>query len=153
MGVLYPLSMHLQNATSTLNRLTVRTQKVLACAGAQIASRVWGSSWQRSGHTPQVQLTPYSTSVPGVFAVGDVRANSVKRVTGSVGEGIGGGLTCPRTLSPPPWLEWRLKHAAVCIGPSMWRHNKAHCPQGIRGRSRQGSSFNGFLGLVQCALG
>jgi thioredoxin reductase (NADPH) len=35
----------------------------------------------------QTQTTPYSTSVPGIFAVGDVRANSVKRVASSVGEG------------------------------------------------------------------
>jgi thioredoxin reductase (NADPH) len=31
--------------------------------------------------------TPYATSVPGIFAVGDVRANSVKRVASAVGEG------------------------------------------------------------------
>ncbi|MBZ9653649.1 FAD-dependent oxidoreductase [Phyllobacterium lublinensis] len=31
--------------------------------------------------------SPYATSVPGVFAVGDVRAQSVKRVASSVGEG------------------------------------------------------------------
>lgn len=30
---------------------------------------------------------PYETSCPGVFAVGDVRANSVKRVASAVGEG------------------------------------------------------------------
>jgi thioredoxin reductase (NADPH) len=31
--------------------------------------------------------SPYSTSMPGIFAVGDVRANSVKRVASAVGEG------------------------------------------------------------------
>lgn len=31
--------------------------------------------------------TPYATSRPGIFAVGDVRAGSVKRVASSVGEG------------------------------------------------------------------
>jgi thioredoxin reductase (NADPH) len=30
---------------------------------------------------------PYATSRPGIFAVGDVRAGSVKRVAPSVGEG------------------------------------------------------------------
>jgi thioredoxin reductase (NADPH) len=30
---------------------------------------------------------PYETSVPGVFAVGDVRCGSVKRVASAVGEG------------------------------------------------------------------
>ena len=31
--------------------------------------------------------TPYETSYPGIFAVGDVRAGSVKRVASAVGEG------------------------------------------------------------------
>jgi thioredoxin reductase (NADPH) len=34
-------------------------------------------------HSP----SPYATTVPGIFAVGDVRAGSVKRVASSVGEG------------------------------------------------------------------
>ncbi|WP_198651550.1 FAD-dependent oxidoreductase [Dyella sp. C11] len=33
------------------------------------------------------QVTPYLTSMPGIFAVGDVRANSIKRVASAVGEG------------------------------------------------------------------
>jgi thioredoxin reductase (NADPH) len=33
------------------------------------------------------ESSPYATSVPGMFAVGDVRANSVKRVASAVGEG------------------------------------------------------------------
>ncbi len=33
------------------------------------------------------QGTPYATSVPGIYAVGDVRADSVKRVASAVGEG------------------------------------------------------------------
>ena len=32
-------------------------------------------------------VPPLETSVPGVFAVGDVRAGSVKRVGGAIGEG------------------------------------------------------------------
>ena len=36
--------------------------------------------------TPR-ELLPYETSVPGIFAVGDVRSGSVKRVASSVGEG------------------------------------------------------------------
>jgi thioredoxin reductase (NADPH) len=31
--------------------------------------------------------SPFATTLPGVFAVGDVRAGSVKRVASSVGEG------------------------------------------------------------------
>ncbi len=33
------------------------------------------------------EMTPYASSVPGVYAVGDVRACSVKRVASAVGEG------------------------------------------------------------------
>jgi thioredoxin reductase (NADPH) len=33
------------------------------------------------------QPAPLETSVPGVFAVGDVRSGSVKRVGGAIGEG------------------------------------------------------------------
>ena len=32
---------------------------------------------------------PFETSVPGVFAVGDVRSGSSKRVAAAVGEGSG----------------------------------------------------------------
>jgi thioredoxin reductase (NADPH) len=38
-----------------------------------------------SGHG--FENTPYATSVPGMYAVGDVRANSVKRIASAVGEG------------------------------------------------------------------
>jgi thioredoxin reductase (NADPH) len=37
--------------------------------------------------TGTVAGSPYATSLPGVFAVGDVRSGSVKRVASSVGEG------------------------------------------------------------------
>ena len=40
-----------------------------------------------TGGTDGFESTPYATSVPGMFAVGDVRSNSVKRVASSVGEG------------------------------------------------------------------
>lgn len=33
------------------------------------------------------ESSPYATSIPGIFAVGDVRANSVKRIASAVGEG------------------------------------------------------------------
>ena len=35
----------------------------------------------------RVSALPFETSAPGIFAVGDVRAGSVKRVASSVGEG------------------------------------------------------------------
>ena len=40
-----------------------------------------------TGGTDGFETTPYATSVPGMFAVGDVRSNSVKRVASAVGEG------------------------------------------------------------------
>jgi thioredoxin reductase (NADPH) len=40
-----------------------------------------------TGGTDGFESTPYATSVPGMYAVGDVRASSVKRVASAVGEG------------------------------------------------------------------
>ena len=40
-----------------------------------------------TGGADGFENTPYATSVPGMYAVGDVRANSVKRVASAVGEG------------------------------------------------------------------
>jgi thioredoxin reductase (NADPH) len=40
-----------------------------------------------TGTTHGFESTPYATSVPGMYAVGDVRANSVKRIASAVGEG------------------------------------------------------------------
>ena len=40
-----------------------------------------------TGGADGFENSPYATSVPGIYAVGDVRANSVKRVASAVGEG------------------------------------------------------------------
>ena len=40
-----------------------------------------------TGVTHGFESTPYASSVPGMYAVGDVRAESVKRVASAVGEG------------------------------------------------------------------
>ena len=40
-----------------------------------------------TGAASGVENSPYATSMPGIFAVGDVRSNSVKRVASAVGEG------------------------------------------------------------------
>jgi thioredoxin reductase (NADPH) len=40
-----------------------------------------------TGGSVGFESTPYATSVPGIYAVGDVRANSVKRIASAVGEG------------------------------------------------------------------
>ena len=41
----------------------------------------------RTGGADGFESTSYATSVPGMFAVGDVRSNSVKWVASAVGEG------------------------------------------------------------------
>lgn len=51
-----------------------------ACTGIDVINN---NDWPLN-HRPPLTL---ETSVPGIFAVGDVRANSVKRVTSAVGEG------------------------------------------------------------------
>ena len=40
-----------------------------------------------TGGADGFESTPYATSMPGIFAVGDVRSKSVKRVASAVGEG------------------------------------------------------------------
>lgn len=40
-----------------------------------------------TGTSDGFERTPYATSVSGIYAVGDVRANSVKRIASAVGEG------------------------------------------------------------------
>ena len=40
-------------------------------------------TWQTLGRQP----LPFETSKPGLFAVGDVRSGSIKRVAAAVGEG------------------------------------------------------------------
>jgi thioredoxin reductase (NADPH) len=49
----------------------------------QIATDELGETWSALGRGP----LPFETSVPGVFAVGDVRHGSMKRVAAAVGEG------------------------------------------------------------------
>ena len=40
-----------------------------------------------TGGTDGFDKSPYATSMPGIYAVGDVRADSIKRVASAVGEG------------------------------------------------------------------
>ena len=41
----------------------------------------------QNGQNAEHPVSPLETTVPGVFAVGDVRSGSVKRVGGAIGEG------------------------------------------------------------------
>ena len=50
---------------------------------AQLAPEDLGPGWETLGRRP----LPFESSVPGVFAAGDVRSGSMKRVAAAVGEG------------------------------------------------------------------
>lgn len=61
-----------------------------------------GPPWRLLGRGP----LPYETSVPGVFAAGDVRSGSIKRVAAAVGEGSSAVRSvhtslAPSTVQPP----------------------------------------------------
>jgi thioredoxin reductase (NADPH) len=66
----------LKGEVATDNRGFIRTDRDLAPADL-------GSSWQTLGREP----LPYESSRIGLFAVGDVRSGSMKRVASAVGEG------------------------------------------------------------------
>ena len=76
-----------------LHRRGSRHRVVGWCAGARREGlhphgpRVAGSN-RRTVHSSRMRdPLPFETSVPGVFAVGDVRSGSLKRVAAAVGEG------------------------------------------------------------------
>ncbi|MEM8668064.1 MAG: FAD-dependent oxidoreductase [Planctomycetota bacterium] len=62
-----------------LNGLVMTDSKGFICTGNEVAG---AEAWKQE-RLPQ----PFETSLPNIFAVGDVRANSVKRVASAVGEG------------------------------------------------------------------
>src|SRR5213075_3558429 len=57
-----------------------RDEKRFIKTGTSVAG---ASAWQANKHQPG----PLETSVPGIFASGDVRSGSVKRCAAAVGEG------------------------------------------------------------------
>jgi thioredoxin reductase (NADPH) len=54
--------------------------------------------WAMLGRRPQ----PFETSIPGVFAVGDVRHGSMKRVAAAVGEGASAIRSVHTAIAPVP---------------------------------------------------
>jgi thioredoxin reductase (NADPH) len=54
-----------------------------------------GDGWAELGRRP----FPYETSFPGVFAVGDVRRSSMKRVAAAVGEGSSAIMSVHRAIA------------------------------------------------------
>ena len=71
-----PATSWLNGGLATDDRGFVRTDRDLDAADL-------GPAWDGIGRAP----LPFETSVPGVFAAGDVRAGSIKRVAAAVGEG------------------------------------------------------------------
>jgi thioredoxin reductase (NADPH) len=55
------------------------------------------------------QPLPFETSVPGVFAAGDVRYGSVKRVAGAVGEGSVTVGSVHQYLGDQTWVDAKLE--------------------------------------------
>ena len=66
--------------TSWLPPELARDEKGFIKTGAAVANE---PLWQICGRAP----SPLETSVPGVFAAGDVRSGSIKRCAAAVGEG------------------------------------------------------------------
>ena len=56
------------------------------------------ATWELLGRAP----LPFETNVPGVFAAGDVRAGSMKRVAAAVGEGASAIRSVHLSLTPLP---------------------------------------------------
>ena len=71
-----------QPRTEWLGEAVARDQRGFILTGPDLPAGTGGRRWQ-----PDRRLLPLETSLPGVFAVGDVRHESVKRVASAVGEG------------------------------------------------------------------
>jgi thioredoxin reductase (NADPH) len=70
--------------TAWLKDTVLRDRRGFIPTGDEISAAVLSDNdWATQGRAPYL----LETSLPGVFAVGDVRANSVKRVAAAVGEG------------------------------------------------------------------
>lgn len=63
--------------------------------GTDIPAHALGERWARLGREP----LPFETSVPRVFAAGDVRRGSMKRVAAAVGEGSSAVASVHRALA------------------------------------------------------
>jgi thioredoxin reductase (NADPH) len=59
----------------------------------------------RCPHSNSRAPLPLETSQPGVFAIGDVRAGSTKRVAAAVGEGAAVVAQIHSVLTPEPEVE------------------------------------------------
>ena len=69
-------------ATSWLTGIAVEDDCFIR-TDVQLAGNDLGPAWDTLGRRP----LPFETIIPGVFAVGDVRSGSMKRVAAATGEG------------------------------------------------------------------
>jgi len=72
-----------QPCTRWLNSCIALNEKGFVRTGSDLRSEELSAAQWRNGRQPQF----FEGSVPGIFAVGDVRYGSVKRVAAAVGEG------------------------------------------------------------------
>jgi thioredoxin reductase (NADPH) len=85
--------------TDWLDGAVQRNRSGFVVTGAALDGAVLADArWRRLGRTP----APFETSLPGVYAAGDVRADSVKRVATSSGEGSMAMRFAHDVLDPPP---------------------------------------------------
>jgi thioredoxin reductase (NADPH) len=72
----------------------VRTDEYgFICTGSDIDDDGLGPRWKSASRRP----LPFETSIPAVFAVGDVRKGSMKRVAAAIGEGAS-AVACAHTV-------------------------------------------------------
>ena len=69
--------------TEWLNSCVALNEKGFVSTGSDLRAENMSASRWANGRSPQF----FETSIPGIFAVGDVRCGSVKRVAAAVGEG------------------------------------------------------------------
>jgi thioredoxin reductase (NADPH) len=70
-------------ASGWLNGCAALDDAGFALTDLSLTAEQLGQSWQTLDRTP----LPFETSHPGLFAVGDLRSGSTKRVAAAVGEG------------------------------------------------------------------
>lgn len=70
-------------ASSWLSGCAALDDRGFALTDAALTEDLLGETWAGLGRGP----LPFETSHPGLFAVGDLRSESVKRVASAVGEG------------------------------------------------------------------
>ncbi|MFJ1608513.1 FAD-dependent oxidoreductase [Streptomyces sp. NPDC088253] len=84
-------------ATNWLNAACASDKDGFIYTDVHIADKDLGLAWQELQRSP----LPFETSVPRVFAAGDVRHGSIKRVAAAVGEGASAVSSVHRVIDVP----------------------------------------------------